>query len=144
MCKVLKVHRSGFYAWFQKPLSDRAKEDQRLTHEIRESWCGSGFVYGSPRIHQDLREVGESCSVHRVARLMRLAKIEAQRGYKRHYAKSGVPSHVAPNQLKQDFTADRPDAIWVTDITYSVPGAQGKHGCLNEPRVYLKYIDMAA
>ncbi len=118
MCRVLKVHRSGFYGWLQKPLSDRAKEDQRLTQQIRESWCGSGFVYGSPRIHQDLREIGESCSVHRVARLMRLAKIKAQRGYKRHYAKSGVPSHVAPNQLKQNFTADRPDAIWVTDITY--------------------------
>ncbi len=118
MCRVLKVHRSGFYAWLHRPLSNRAKEDQRLTNQIQESWLGSGFVYGSPRIHQDLKEMGESCSVHRVARLMRIAKIKAQRGYKRRYVKSGAPSYVAPNQLKQCFTVDRPDATWVTDITY--------------------------
>jgi len=118
MCRVLRVHRSGFYAWCQTPFSARSIEAKRLTQHIRESWTGSGFVYGSPRIHQDLQEQGESCSVHRVARLMRTANIKAQRGYKRRYLKSGLPSHVAPNQVKQSFKVARPDHTWVTDITY--------------------------
>ena len=58
MCKVLKLHRSGFYAWLEKPLSDRAIEDARLLKLIKESFIASGCTYGSPWIHRDLREAG--------------------------------------------------------------------------------------
>ena len=46
---------------------------------------------------------------------------------------------VAPNLLEQDFSAQQPNEKWVSDITYSVPGAQGEYGHLNEPQIYLKY-----
>lgn len=85
---------------------------------IRESWIASGLTYGSPRIHQDLLELGETCSEGRVARLMRTHQIRAQRGHKRRYLKSGHPSYIAPNQLKQRFDVDQPDHTWVTDIIY--------------------------
>jgi putative transposase len=68
MCRVVQVPRSGFYAWLHKPLSDRALEDQRLLTLIRDSYAASGGVYGSPRMFLDLREAGESCGKHRVAR----------------------------------------------------------------------------
>lgn len=118
MCRVLRVHPSGFYAWLQQPLSNRAQENRRLLALVKESWLASGLTYGSRRIHQDLLDLGETCSEGRIERLMRNNQIRAQRGYKRRYLKSGTPSHVAPNQLKQQFTVSHPDQIWVTDITY--------------------------
>ena len=56
MCRLLKLHRSGFYAWLKKPLSDRATEDNRLLKLIKEFYVASGGTYGSPWIHADLRE----------------------------------------------------------------------------------------
>jgi len=67
---VLKVHRSGFYAWLKKPLSNRAVEDQRLLKLIMKSYNTSNGVYGSPRIFLDLRDEGETCGLNRIARLM--------------------------------------------------------------------------
>ena len=87
MCRVFKLHPSGFYAWLEKPLSARAIEDQRLLKLIKGFYIASGATYGSPWIHRDLREAGEICSVHRVAKIMRNNKLKAQIGYKRRYIK---------------------------------------------------------
>jgi putative transposase len=118
MCRVLHASRSGFYAWLHQPLSERAIEDQRLLGLIRDSYAASSGVYGSPRVFADLREAGETCGKHRVARIMRENKIKALRGYKapRHIA--GRPSILAPNRLNREFTVEGPDQAWVTDITY--------------------------
>jgi putative transposase len=118
MCRVLEVARSGFYAWVQRPLSDRAIEDERLLELVRESHAASGGIYGSPRIFLDLREAGERVGRKRVARIMREHRIRAIRGYKKPRHLVGLPSAVAPNRLQRQFTFDRPDAAWVTDITY--------------------------
>jgi len=118
MCRVFRVHPSGFYAWLRKPLSDRAIEDQRLTTMIKASFVASGGTYGSPWINKDLREAGERCSVHCVARLMRVNRPRAQIGYKRRYIKGGKPAKVADNRLNREFTATAPNQAWVSDITY--------------------------
>ena|ERR1035441_2799116 len=81
MCRVLRVTRSGYYAWLQEPISSRAREDARLLRLIRASFVASYGIYGSPRVFLDLREAGEICSKHRVARLMRVNSIRAVRGY---------------------------------------------------------------
>lgn len=117
-CRVLKVARSGFYAWQHRPLSDRAIEDQRLLGLIRASYAASHGVYGSPRVFLDLREVGERCGKHRVARIMREHKIKALRGYKAPRVIAGRPSIIAPNTLQREFTVDQPNRVWVTDVTY--------------------------
>ena len=118
MCRLLRASRSGFYAWIHKPLSDRAIEDRRLLELIRDSYETSSGVYGSPRVFGDLREAGERCGRHRVARIMREQKIRAVRGYRapRHIA--GRPSIVAPNRLNREFTTSVADQAWATDITY--------------------------
>ena len=82
MCRVLSVQRSGFYDWLKKPVSKRAKENERLTELIKQAWLESGCVYGYRKIHDDLRALGETCSLNRVARLAQAAKIKAQIGYK--------------------------------------------------------------
>lgn len=118
MCRVLRASRSGYYAWVQKPLSDRATEDQRLLVLIRDSYTASSGVYGAPRVFADLREAGETCGKHRVARIMREHKIKALRGYKAPRYIAGRPSIITPNHLNREFTVADPDQAWVTDITY--------------------------
>jgi len=118
MYRILGVARSGFYAWIHRPLSDRAIEDERLLELIRESHTVSGGIYASPRVFLDLREAGEQVRRKRVARIMRKCRIQAIRGYKKPRHLVGLPSVVGPNRLQRQFTVDRPDSAWVTDITY--------------------------
>lgn len=118
MCQLLRVSRSGFYAWVKQPLSDRAIENQRLLKLIRTSYAASHGVYGAPRVFLDLKELGESCSKNRVARIMRENNIKALRGYKAPRVIHGRPSIVAPNTLKRAFSVASHDVAWVTDITY--------------------------
>ena len=139
LCLTLKVHASGYYAWLTEPKSARAKDDQRLLGLIKHAWLESGGVYGYRKIHDDLRELGEACGKHRVARLMRLEGLRSQTGYRRRPGRyGGKPPVASPNHLERRFNVTEPNKVWVTDITYSVPGVQGEHGCSNEPRVYLE------
>jgi putative transposase len=120
MAKVLSVHISGYYAWLKQPMSVRAKEDQRLSGVIKHVWLSSGTVYGYRKVFQDLRENGERCGKHRVARLMRRSTLRAQVGYSkaRPRAYAGSVSVIAPNTLNRQFYAVAPNTHWVTDITY--------------------------
>jgi len=118
MCRLFRIHPSGFYAWMEKPVSDREIEDQRLLKLIKEFYIASGGTYGSPWIHRDLREAGETCSVHRVAKIMRNNRLKAQIGYKRRYIKGGKTANVADNILDRNFDPDAPNKFWVSDITY--------------------------
>lgn len=119
MCRVLKVHHSGFYAWLKEPLSKQAKNDLRLTDLLKQAWLESGCVYGYRKLHDDLRSLGEMCSPNKIARLASLAGIKAQIGYKRKAGfYGGRPAVVAPNHLARGFNVERPDQAWVTDITY--------------------------
>ena len=118
MCRVMRVHRSGYYAWMKEPESVRQKENQRLVGLIRGFHEASDYSYGSPRITRDLRETGEQCNEKRVARLMKQEGLRAKVGYKRPRYKAGRPSLVVINRLEQNFDVPRPDYAWVTDITY--------------------------
>jgi putative transposase len=118
MCRLLEVAPSGYYAWLKKPESDRAIEDKRLLRLIRASFKASQGVYGAPRVFLDLREAGETCSKHRVARLMRENNIRAKAGYRtRHYV-AGKPFELIPDLVKRKFEVSSPNRVWVSDITY--------------------------
>lgn len=65
MCRVLRVHFSGFYTWLKNPLSHRAQEDIRQTELIRQAWADSGKVYGYRKLTDDLRDQGERISENR-------------------------------------------------------------------------------
>jgi len=119
MCRGLRVHPSGFYAWLKSPFSKRAVEDERQTELIKEAWEDSGKVYGYRKLHDDLRDQGETCCPNRVARLAGLAGIKARIGYKRRPGKyGGKPSVVIDNTLNRQFDVEAPNQFWVTDITY--------------------------
>lgn len=118
MCRTLGVARSGYYLWLKTPQSNRSREDARLVRLIRASHNASHGIYGSPRVFLDLREVGETCSKHRVARLMRVNKIRAAHGYRRRSGPIPKPSIIAPDLVQRRFDVIRPNKVWATDITY--------------------------
>jgi putative transposase len=100
MCRVLKVERSGFYAWLKQPQSTRAREDERLLVMIEEAYLASGGVYGARNVHRDLVEAGEQLGRKRVERLMRERGLRSVRTpRKRRYG--GKPAAVAPNRLQR-------------------------------------------
>jgi len=119
MCRVLSVHRSGFYIWLKRPLSHRAIEDKRLLSQIKQFWIESGLNYGYRNVTRDMKAFGYTCGNNRVHRIMREAGIQSQRGYKKHRGfKAGKTSHIAPNTLDRNFKVSEPNQIWVTDFTY--------------------------
>lgn len=119
MCRMLRVHPSGFYAWLKQPFSKRSVEDKRQTDLLKDAWEDSGKVYGYRKLHDDLLDQGEICCPNRVARLARMAGIKAQIGYKRRPGiYGGKPSVAVDNTLDRQFDVAAPDTAWVTDITY--------------------------
>lgn len=125
MCQVLKVSRSGYYAWRGRPPSEREMANQALYKEIKAVYDESHGTYGSPRIYQALRRRGFTCSENRVARLMRLKGLQAEqtKSYK-STTKRNKADAVAPNVLQRDFEATRPDEKWLADIT-QIPTEEG-------------------
>jgi len=126
MCRILEVARSGYYAWHKQPLSPRKMADLLLLMHIKDVFAESRETYGSCRIQVELTEQGIRCGRNRVARLMREHNLVPKtiRRFKVVTTDSNHTLPVAPNRLNQVFTADRPDQIWLSDITY-VPTAQG-------------------
>ena len=118
LCQMMAVHPSGYYAWRARPDTPRIKNDQRLLGLIKQFWLESGGVYGYRKITDDLRDEGETCGKHRVYRLMRAEGLRSQTGYRRRQGRYGKPAVVAPNRQAQQFDAQAPNQIWVTDITY--------------------------
>lgn len=125
MCDVLGVSRSGYYAWRERPLSERMQSNTRLLLHIRAVYHESRRTYGSRRVYHELREQGIPCSRHRIARLMRQDGLRAvQRQRYKQTTRPNPRLPVAPNVLNRDFTAQRPNQKWVADFTY-IPTAQG-------------------
>jgi len=89
-----------------------------LLRLIRASFTASKGTYGAPRVFLDLREAGETCSKHRVARLMRENGLRALHGYRTRRWTVGKPAILIPNLLQRQFTVSQPNKAWVTDITY--------------------------
>jgi len=118
MCQVLEVSESGYYAWIKREPSEREQADEELGERIEDAYDKNRRVYGSPRIHAELKEQGVHCGRKRVARLMRERGINAKS--KRRKMKTTDSQHdnpVAPNVLAREFSADAPNTKWVSDIT---------------------------
>ena len=119
LCQALEVHPGGYYEWLHQPLSRREIEDKRLTGQLKQYWLESGGRSGYRNIYEDLLGAKIDCGRDRVLRLVRLAGIRAQRGYKTpkgYY--SGTVHPTAPNLLERQFEVEAPNQWWVSDITY--------------------------
>jgi putative transposase len=126
LCHALGVSTSGYFAGRRRGPSQRARANEALLVHLRAIRVETHETYGSPRMHVELVERGQPCSVNRVARLMRLYHLAAR--HKRPYhPKTTCPDStrpVVPNRLAQDFTTEAPNRKWLGDITY-IPTSQG-------------------
>jgi transposase InsO family protein len=119
MCRVLKVSRSGYYAWQRRPTSTREQENITLEKEIELCFEKHKKRYGSPRICRELRNQGRRCGRHRIARLMRKNRLVAHGKRKFRATTNSKHKHpVHPNLLSRMFTATGPNQVWTGDITY--------------------------
>lgn len=119
MCQVLGVSPSGYFAWQKRPASARARSDALLLRAIRTIHAASRGTYGVPRIHAELREEGIRVGRKRIARLMQKAAIVGVS--RRRFVTTTVRAErvrPAPDLVQRVFQADRPDRLWVADITY--------------------------
>ena len=119
MCEQLEVSRSGFYAWRERPESARRQQDTQLAQQVAQAHRDSRGTYGSPRVHAELQAQGHKVGRKRVARLMREQELAARR--RRRSVRTTHSQHrhpVAPNLLARDFSPDKPNSTWATDITY--------------------------
>lgn len=119
MATLFEVSRSGYYRYVKAGESLRKQQDNLLTGKIKIIYEQSRQTYGSPRIHQVLKNQGECVSRKRVARIMRENTMQAKKHQLFKTTTRINPAlPVAVNYLQQDFSASKPNQKWVSDITY--------------------------
>ena len=124
-CHLAEMPRSTFYASQDRPESRRERRNRYLLVLIGEVFARSERVYGSRRVHAELRKHNICCGLNRVARLMKLHGLAGvqHRGF-RVTTNSKHDYPIAPNRLGRDFRVTRPDRIYVADISY-IPTEEG-------------------
>ena len=118
MCRALKVSRSGYHDWVDRPESTRGQRHRALTDKIQYFHRASRENYGSPRIRKDLVESGETVGENTVALLMQRAGIVPKTVRKFKVTTDSRKTVPALNRLEQQFTAKQPNERWVSDITF--------------------------
>jgi len=119
LCNAFDVSPSGYYDWLDRPESNRSSENRKLTDKIKYYHQQSREIYGSPKIHEDLIDDGETCSVNRVARLMSVSDIKSKMARKFVITtNSKNTTQPAPDLLKRCFKVDEHDKAWVSDTTF--------------------------
>jgi putative transposase len=119
LCRVLEVSPSGYYAWCKRPPSARRQADMLLGDRIEAFHRQSRCTYGRPKIHADLKDEGIAVSGKRVARLMRERGIYGVSRRKGTFTTiRNRDARPAPDLVDRNFRAERPDQLWVADITY--------------------------
>jgi putative transposase len=119
MCRVLGISPSGYYAFCKRPAPARTADDAQLAAEIAVAHKQSGGVYGSPRVHKELRAHGRRVSKKRIERLMRERGLQGRQ--KRRFCRTTDSRHafpVAPNLLARHFEKQGANEAWVGDVTY--------------------------
>lgn len=119
MCRILSASRSGYYAWRDRRPSARQAQDLALAAHVRRVHVASREAYGARKVWKALVAEGIACGRHRVARVRRENGIEARRRRRfkvTHYARRHKST--APDRLRRQFQAERPNQCWVGDVTF--------------------------
>jgi putative transposase len=119
LCRMLKVARSGHYAWRRRPPCPGHRRQEQLLEKIQAVHEHSRRLYGSPRVHRQLIRQGEKVCENTVARLMKKRKIRSRikRRFKVRTTDSNHDHPIAGNVLDRQFQRARPDTAWAGEIT---------------------------
>ena len=125
MCRVMGVSRSGFYDWFDRPISAKAQHDQALKAEIAKIHHENHATYGVIRMKHELAKTNTVVSKRRISRLMKEEGLACKT--KKKFKATTDSSHnkpVADNLLNREFERDCLNEVYVGDITY-IPTREG-------------------
>lgn len=119
MCRAMSVSRSGFNKWLNRPESVRAQRKTLYEQKVMETFEEFEAIYGAPRITEELNALGLPCSENFIAKIMVEQGIRARNGKGFKYSRKGLSMiNVSDNLLWRDFSADKPNQKWTSDITY--------------------------
>lgn len=125
LCRILEVSISGYYAWQKRPPSKRSQEERRLAVEIQAAHKRNRGVCGAEKIQRDMADNGIYAGICRIKRIKRKLGIYCKQ--KKKFKVTTDSKHtlpVAENIVNQEFRAEGPNSIWVSDITY-IPTEEG-------------------
>ena len=123
--RILKISSSGYYAWQDRPLSNRDQKELRLELEIKAAHKRTRQTYGPERLQHDLAEHGIRVGIYLIRRIRKKLGIRCKQ--KRKFKVTTDSRHrlpVAENLLGQQFKVYQPNKVWLSDITY-VPTDEG-------------------
>ena len=123
LCELAECSRSGYYAWRDRPASERDVADAELLEQIRGIHADSRGTYGAPRVHGQLRRRGHRLGCKRVARLMRADGLKGAHVRRKRGRRANVAP--GPDLVQRQFRAERPNQVWVADIS-EFPTGEGK------------------
>lgn len=121
LCRVCRVSRSAYYAWAKKGEgpSETDLDEAYLANRIYDIWRRSRRRYGVPRVTAALWKLGHQVNEKRVARIMGELGIEGICGRRKVKTTRRDPAHTpAADLVERDFSAEAPDELWLTDVTY--------------------------
>jgi putative transposase len=120
ICRVLDVSASAYYQRASGQRSARVIEDERMLERIREVHAANYYAYGYRRMWKALGRAGEDVGRDRVKRLMRREAIQGakRRGKPWRTTIADPAATRSPDLVQRDFSAERPDALWLADFTY--------------------------
>jgi putative transposase len=124
LCQALRVSTSGYYAAHNRPPSACSRRQTTLISHIRAAHAASRDTYGAPRIHAELSAQGIACCENTVAKLMRQAHIMPKAIRRFRVTTNSRNTKASPNLLDRVFQADRPNACWLSDVTF-IPTREG-------------------
>ena len=119
MLKYLGVSRSGYRSWLNRVPSDTEKRRESIKAKIQDIYDESKQNYGAPKITRKLRQEGETISERTVGKYMKEMGIRAQ--WVKPWTITTIDSDFSnelQNILDEQFTPERPNAVWCSDITY--------------------------
>jgi putative transposase len=119
ICRVLQVAPSTYYAAKARPQSARAMRDAVMIPILVALWTANYRVYGAHKLWKAARRAGHDIGRDQVARLMRAAGIEGVRRRRRvRTTRADDTAARHPDRVRREFSAERPNRLWVTDLTF--------------------------
>jgi putative transposase len=128
ICKVLQIAPSTYYLHAARRAnpavrSARARRDERLMEQIQRVWEENFQAYGAHKVWRQLQREGISvarCTVERLMRRLGLRGIVRGKPVKTTVSDAKAPCPL--DRVNRQFTAERPNALWVADFTYVSTG----------------------
>jgi len=127
LCEIARISRSAYYKWINRSPSENERFNEEILKEIKLLYKKVDGIYGYRRITLNLRRtLSKDINHKRVYRLMRVAGIQSVIRRKRKKYKPSTPQHVTENILNREFTAEKPNEKWLTDVTEMKYGVSQK------------------